>query len=182
MTAPFNLFESLIAKIDREIEHAKQGKVARIVVKVNALVEPQIVDKLYEASSAGVTIELIVRGICSVRPGIPGFSENIHVRSIVGRFLEHSRIFYFRNNGKEEFFCASADWMERNFFQRNETCFPIKQKPLKERLWADLELFLADNTNAWILQSDGNYVQIAPGENPPVSAQKIFLERLSNLA
>jgi polyphosphate kinase len=179
MTAPFNLFDSLVAKINREIEHAKSGNEARIVVKVNALVEPQIVDKLYEASSAGVRIDLIVRGICSVRPGIPGFSENIQVRSIVGRFLEHSRVYYFRNNGKEEFFCASADWMDRNFFQRNETCFPIKQKPLKERLWADLELFIADNTNAWILQSNGTYVQLAPGDDPPISAQQTFLQKFS---
>jgi polyphosphate kinase len=182
MTAPFDLFSSLISKIDREIMHAKNGKEARIVAKMNALIEPQIVDKLYEASCAGVKIDLIVRGICSVRPGIPGFSENIHVRSIVGRFLEHSRVYYFKNDKKGEFFCSSADWMDRNFFRRNETCFPIKQKPLKERLWADLELFLADNTGAWILQSDGTYVQLDPGDDPPVSAQQIFLERLSNPA
>ena len=182
MTAPFNLFDSLMKKIDREISHAKKGKEARIVAKMNALIEPQIVDKLYEASSAGVKIDLIVRGICSVRPGIPGFSENIHVRSIVGRFLEHSRVYYFRNDGKEEFFCASADWMERNFFRRNETCFPIKQKPLKERLWADLELFLADNTEAWILQSDGTYEPLVPGNDPPVTAQQKFLEQLSSSA
>ncbi len=181
-TAPFNLFDSLIEKIDREIEHAKNGKEARIVAKLNALIEPQIVDRLYKASSAGVRIDLIVRGVCSVRPGIPGFSENIHVRSIVGRFLEHSRVYYFRNDGKEEFFCASADWMERNFFRRNETCFPIKQKPLKERLWADLELFLADNTEAWVLHSDGTYEPLVPGDDPPVNAQQHFLEKLSNPA
>jgi polyphosphate kinase len=178
MTAPFNLFDSLMSKIDREISHANDGNEARVVAKINSLVEPQIVDKLYEASSAGVRIDLIVRGICSVRPGIPGFSENIHIRSIVGRFLEHSRVYYFRNNGKEEFFCSSADWMGRNFFRRNETCFPIKQKPLKERLWADLELYLADNTHAWILQSDGTYVRLTPGSDTPVSAQHEFLEQL----
>jgi len=180
MTAPFDLFDSLVQKIDREIAHARNGKKARIVAKMNALIEPQIVDKLYEASSAGVRIDLIVRGICSVRPGIPGFSENIHVRSIVGRFLEHSRVYYFKNDGKEEFFCSSADWMDRNFFRRNETCFPIKQKPLKERLWADLELFLADNTDAWILQGDGTYEPLATADNSPVSAQQKFLEQLSN--
>ncbi len=170
----------MIDKIDREITHAKSGKKARIVAKLNSLIEPQIVDKLYEASSAGVKIDLIVRGICAVRPGIPGFSENIHVRSIVGRFLEHSRVYYFKNDGKGEFFCSSADWMDRNFFRRNETCFPIKQKPLKDRLWADLELFLADNTGAWILQSDGTYERLVPGDSPPVSAQKVFLAKLSN--
>jgi len=179
MTAPFDFFDSLVSKIDREIAHARAGKKARIVAKVNALVEPQIIDKLYEASAAGVKIDLIVRGICSVRPGIPGLSENIHVRSIVGRFLEHSRVYYFRNEGKEEFYCSSADWMDRNFFHRNETCFPIKQKPLKERLWTDLELFLADNTGAWILQSDGTYERLTPGNELPVSAQQQFLERLS---
>lgn len=180
MTAPFDLFDSLVRKIDQEIAHAINGKKARIVAKMNALIEPQIVDKLYEASSAGVRIDLIVRGICSVRPGIPGFSDNIHVRSIVGRFLEHSRVYYFRNDGKEEFFCSSADWMDRNFFRRNETCFPIKQKPLKERLWADLELFLADNTDAWILQGDGTYEPLATAGDPPVSAQQNFLEQLGN--
>lgn len=180
MTAPFGLFESMISKIDREISHAGDGKEARIVAKMNSLIEPQIIDKLYEASAAGVSIDLIVRGICSVRPGVPGLSDNIRVRSIIGRFLEHSRVFYFRNDGKEEFYCASADWMDRNFFRRSETCFPIKQKPLKERLWADLELFLADNTNAWLLQGDGTYEPLVPADDPPISAQQTFLEQLSN--
>ena len=180
MTAPFGLFESLIGKIDREISHANDGKEARVVAKMNSLIEPQIIDKLYEASAAGVKIDLIVRGICSVRPGVPGFSDNIRVRSIIGRFLEHSRVYYFRNDGKEEFYCASADWMDRNFFRRSETCFPIKQKPLKERLWADLELYLADNTNAWILQGDGTYEPLVPANDPPISAQQTFLEQLSN--
>lgn len=180
ITAPFKLFDALIAKIDREIEYAKEGKETRIVAKINALIEPKIIDKLYEASCAGVRIDLIVRGICSLRPGIPGLSDNIHIRSIVGRFLEHSRVYYFRNDGKEEFYCSSADWMDRNFFRRNETCFPIKQKPLKERLWADLELFLADNTEAWILQGDGTYEPLVPDGDVSVSAQETFLERFSN--
>lgn len=177
ITAPFNLFDALVAKIDREIEFAKAGKKARVVAKVNALIEPKIIDKLYEASCAGVRVDLIVRGICSLRPGVPGLSDNIHIRSIVGRFLEHSRVYYFRNDGKEEFYCSSADWMDRNFFRRNETCFPIKQKPLKERLWADLELFLADNTHAWILQGDGTYQPLVAGDDIPVSAQESFLEQ-----
>jgi polyphosphate kinase len=179
LTAPFGLFDALVAKIDREIEFARDGQDAAIVAKINSLIEPQIIDKLYEASAAGVQIDLVVRGICGLRPGIPRLSENIRVRSIIGRFLEHSRVYYFRNGGDEEFFCSSADWMDRNFFRRNETCFPIRQKPLRSRLWNDLQLFLADNTGAWILHGDGCYEQVTPGDSPPVSAQKSFLEQLA---
>ncbi len=180
LTAPFTIFDALIAKIDREIEHARAGNEARIIAKLNALTGARMIDKLYEASSAGVKIDLIVRGICSLRPGIPGLSDNIHVRSIVGRFLEHSRVYYFRNNGKEEYYCSSADWMDRNFFRRNEACFPIRQKPLKQRLMKDLRLFLADNCQAWVLRGDGTYEKLRPaaGEKP-VSAQKAFLKMLS---
>jgi polyphosphate kinase len=179
LTAPFDLFNALIAKIDREIEFAKDGQPAVIIAKINSLIEPQIIDKLYEASSAGVQIDLIVRGICGLRPGIPGLSENIRVRSIIGRFLEHSRVYYFHNGGDAEYYCSSADWMDRNFFRRNETCFPIKQKPLKERLWNDLQLFLADNTGAWILHGDGCYEQVTPDDSEPVSSQKTFLDELA---
>lgn len=179
ITAPFELFDAMIAKIEREIEFAKAGKEARIIAKLNALIEPQIIDKLYEASTAGVKIDLIVRGICSLRPGIPGLSENIRIVSIIGRFLEHSRVYYFLNDGSEEFYCASADWMDRNFFRRNETCFPIKQKPLKERLLAELELFLADNTGAWELFADGSYERVTPNGATPVSAQQYFLDNLT---
>lgn len=180
LTAPFTIFDALIAKIDREIEHAKAGNEARIIAKLNALTGAQMIDKLYQASSAGVKIDLIVRGVCSLRPGVPGLSDNIHVRSIVGRFLEHSRVYYFRNNGKEEYYCSSADWMDRNFFRRNEACFPIRQKPLKQRLMKDLRLFLADNCQAWVLRGDGTYEKLRPaaGEKP-VSAQKAFLKMLS---
>jgi polyphosphate kinase len=179
LTAPFELFDALIEKIDREIDFAKAGKKTAIIAKLNSLIEPQIIDKLYEASCAGVQIDLIVRGICGLRPGIPGLSENIRIRSIIGRFLEHSRVYYFRNDGEDEFFCSSADWMDRNFFRRNETCFPIKQKPLKEQLWDDLQLFLADNTGAWILHGDGCYEQLTPGGDEPVSAQQTLLEKLA---
>ena len=179
MTAPFDLFDSLIAKIDREVEHVRAGGEGRIIAKVNSLIEPQFIDKLYEASSAGVQIDLIVRGICGLRPGIPGLSENIRIRSIIGRFLEHSRVYYFYNGGSEEFFCSSADWMDRNFFRRNETCFPIKQKKLKERLRKDLQLFLDDNTGAWILHGDGCYEQVTPDGNEPISAQQTFLKTLA---
>lgn len=178
LTAPFLIFDSLIVKIDREIEHAKNGKKARIIAKINSLTESQLIDKLYEASSAGVKIDLIVRGLCSLRPGIPGLSENIHVRSIIGRFLEHSRVYYFRNDGKEEYYCSSADWMDRNFFRRNETCFPIRQKPLKQRLMKDLKLFLADNCQAWKLHGDGTYHRVHADGAERISAQEILLRTL----
>ncbi|HSD69813.1 MAG TPA: polyphosphate kinase 1 [Woeseiaceae bacterium] len=179
LTAPFALFDALKGKIEREITHAESGSEARIIAKINALIEPQIIDALYRASSAGVQIDLIVRGMCSLRPGVPGLSDNIRVRSIVGRFLEHSRIYYFRNGGDEEYFCSSADWMERNFFHRTEVCFPIRQRPLKERLKADLELFLADNCQAWKLLPDGSYEKIASGDDPSISAQSAFLRQLA---
>jgi polyphosphate kinase len=179
LTSPFNLFDSVISKIRRETEHANAGREARIIVKVNSLNEPRVVDALYEASQAGVKVDLIVRGICSLRPGVPGLSENITVRSILGRFLEHSRVYYFRNDGDEEFYCASADWMERNLLRRNETCFPVRQKSLRQQLKRDLELYLADNTSAWLLHGDGSYERLTPGNEEPVSAQETFLELLA---
>jgi polyphosphate kinase len=181
LIAPFTLFPALIEKIEREIEHAAAGRKARIIAKINSLTEPQIIDKLYEASTAGVQIDLIVRGICSLRPGIPGLSENIRIRSVVGRFLEHSRVYYFRNDGNEEFLCSSADWMDRNFFRRTESCFPIRQRPLKERLLADLELFLRDNCQAWELRADGSYERLVPGNDERVSVQETFLRQLSSV-
>ena len=180
-TAPFNLFDQLILRIDREIEFAKAGKKAHIIAKINSLTEPKIIDALYEASSAGVKIDLIVRGICSLRPGIAGLSENIRVRSIIGRFLEHSRVYYFRNDGDEEYYCSSADWMDRNFFRRTETCFPIRQKPLKRKLMNELKLFLADNCQAWELRGDGSYVRLSPDGEKPVSAQQTLLRQVASL-
>jgi polyphosphate kinase len=179
MTSPFNLFDGVIAKIEREIEHARAGRSAHIIVKVNSLNEPNVVNALYDASQAGVKIDLIVRGICSLRPGVLGLSDNISVRSILGRFLEHSRVYYFLNDGDEEFYCASADWMERNLLRRNETCFPVRQKSLKEQLKRDLELYLADNTNAWLLHGDGSYERLTAGDREPVSAQETFLQLLA---
>ena len=146
---------------------------------MNALVEPQAIRALYHASQAGVKVDLIVRGLCALRPGIKGVSENIHVRSILGRFLEHSRIFYFFNNGEEQVFCSSADWMERNFFRRIEVCFPIEDRRLKHRvIQEDLLSYLADNTQAWILQSDGTYKRSIPGNYRVRSAQSALLETL----
>jgi polyphosphate kinase len=179
LSAPFFLFDALIERIEREIEHAGQGRKAHIIAKLNALTEPAVIDALYRASTAGVRIELIVRGICSLRPGVPGLSENIHVRSIVGRFLEHARVYYFFNDGKEQYFCSSADWMDRSFFRRTEICFPVRQRALKERLKADLDVFLADNCQAWTLRGDGSYEKAEPGSAQPVSAQQNLLAELA---
>ncbi|NOX70411.1 MAG: polyphosphate kinase 1 [Gammaproteobacteria bacterium] len=182
LTAPFLLFDEMIERIEREIGQARAGQEARIIAKINSLTAPGIIDALYRASASGVQIDLIVRGVCSLRPGVPGLSENIRVRSIVGRFLEHSRVFYFLNGGKQEFFCSSADWMDRNFFRRTETCFPIRQRPLKDRLKADLELYLDDNCQAWELRQDGTYEKLNPGTEPPRSAQESFLRSLATLS
>jgi polyphosphate kinase len=179
LTAPFSLFDALIQRIEREIEHAGCGRQARIVAKLNALTEPGIIDALYRASAAGVRVDLIVRGICSLRPAVPGLSENIRVRSIVGRFLEHSRVYYFHNGGDEEYFCSSADWMDRNFFRRTEVCFPIRQRALKERLKSELDLLLADNCQAWLLLGDGAYEKCEPRHGEAVSAQQTLLSELA---
>ncbi|HUI62033.1 MAG TPA: RNA degradosome polyphosphate kinase, partial [Steroidobacteraceae bacterium] len=141
----------MLAKLERESQHARAGKPARVIAKMNALVDPQAIEALYRASGAGVKIDLIIRGICALRPGLPGVSENITVRSIVGRFLEHSRVFYFENGGDPELYCASADWMERNFFRRVEVAFPIKRRSHRERILRDLDIYLSDNTQAWTL-------------------------------
>jgi polyphosphate kinase len=179
LASPFSLFDALIDKISRETEYAAAGEDARIIAKVNSLNEPQLIDALYAASQAGVKVDLLVRGICSLRPGIKGLSDNIHVRSIVGRFLEHSRVYYFLNGGDEEFYCSSADWMERNMFRRNESCFEIRQKAMKEKIRRHLELFLADNCQAWVLNGDGSYERQSPGKSERISAQDMFLENLT---
>jgi polyphosphate kinase len=136
---------------------------------------------LYKASQSGVRIDLVVRGMCCLRPGIAGVSHNIQVRSIIGRFLEHTRVFYFLNGGEEQMFLSSADWMERNLDKRVETCFPVEGKKLILRVKKELEGYLTDNTHAWILQPDGRYVRSTPtGNQNPRSAQATLLERLSN--
>lgn len=180
LASPFSLFDALLAKIQRETANAKDGKPARVIAKVNSLNEPQLIDALYEASQAGVQVDLILRGICSLRPGVKGLSENIHVRSVVGRFLEHSRVYYFLNDGKEEFYCSSADLMYRNMFRRNESCFEIRQKRMKDQIRRDLELFLADNCQAWELKGDGSYKRLSPGKGDRVCAQESFLENLAS--
>jgi polyphosphate kinase len=180
LQSPFTLHDALLERIRREIATAKEGKPARIIAKLNALIEPLMIQALYQASIADVKIDLIVRGICALRPGMPGISENITVRSIVGRFLEHSRVYYFHNEGQSEVFCSSADWMERNFFRRIEACFPILEPELKQRIIDDLELYLTDNTQAWQLQSDGEYRRIVDSTAPRITAQQELLTRLTD--
>ncbi len=174
--SPFGMHDMIIAKLAREAEHARSGRPARVLAKMNAIVDPQAVEALYRASAAGVQIDLIVRGVCALRPGIPGVSDNIRVRSIVGRFLEHSRVFYFENGGEPEMYCASADWMERNFFRRVEVAFPIQRETHRARILRDLDFCLRDNTQAWILQPNGLYERTVPavGERA-VSAQAELL-------
>ncbi|WP_448760958.1 polyphosphate kinase 1 [Acinetobacter tandoii] len=176
--APFTLHAQLINFIDDEIANAKAGKPAQIIVKVNALTEVQLINKLYEASQAGVQIDLIIRSICCLRPGLPGLSENIRVRSIVGRFLEHTRVYYFSNNGNPHIYCSSADWMDRNLFNRVEACFPIEDPALKKRIYQQgLLNYLKDNQQAWLLKGDGSWIraQVAEGEEPH-NAQRTLLE------
>ena len=169
--SPFGMHHMVLGKIAREIDHARAGRPARIIAKMNALVEPEAIEALYRASCAGVRVDLIVRGVCALRPGIPGVSENITVRSVVGRFLEHSRVFYYENAGNPELFCASADWMERNFFRRVEVAFPIRIKAQQERIERDLRLTLSDNCQAWELRPDGTYQRIARGEASVINSQ-----------
>jgi polyphosphate kinase len=179
LQSPFTLYSGLIEKIEREIDFAKKGKPARIVIKVNALVEEQSIQALYRASQAGVEVKLIVRGICCLRPGIPGVSENIEVRSIIGRFLEHERIYAFLNGGSQEIYGSSADMMNRNMFRRVEVFFPIGSKKLQNRILRDLELYLSDNTHAWVLQPDGHYRRAErTDDQEPVQAQAQLLNEL----
>jgi polyphosphate kinase len=178
--SPFTLHRGLMEKIEREIANAKAGKPARIIAKMNALNEEGVVEVLYRASQAGVEIDLIVRGACSLRPGIAGVSENIRVRSIVGRFLEHSRVYWFQNDDAPEIYCASADWMERNLLRRIETCFPIRDAHLARRVFDEaLANYLADNTQAWRLEADGSYTRLSPGADAPYSAQQELLVKLT---
>ena len=161
--------------VDREATLANAGKRGRIIAKMNSLVDADLIQHLYDASQAGVDIDLIVRGICCLRPGIPGISDRIKVMSIVGRFLEHSRIFYFGNDGNEEIYFGSADWMPRNFDRRVEVVAPIEKRHLHARVCSLLETCLADNRQAWDLHRDGSYVQRKPGRDPVVSTHERLL-------
>ena len=181
LESPFTLHAGVLKRIEREAKHARAGRQARIVARMNALNEPQVIRALYAASQAGVSIDLIVRGACTLRPGVAGVSDNIRVRSIVGRFLEHGRAYWFGNDGAPELFCASADWLERNLLRRVEVAFPILDPALAARVKAEaLDNYLADNVDAWLLQADGSYRRVAPaGGESPHSAQAALLQAIA---
>lgn len=179
LQSPFTLHAALLRKIEREAELARAGRPARIIAKLNALVEPQVIQALYQASIDGVEIDLIVRGMCSLRPEVPGVSERIRVRSVVGRFLEHTRVYYFGNDGDPEVYLSSADWMERNFFRRVEVAFPVLDPELKARVLRDLDYYLRDDSQTWMLGSDGQYRRLTPQNGPGFSAQQTLLAELA---
>jgi polyphosphate kinase len=181
MVAPLTLAESFIRMIHRETEHAVAGQPAHIIAKMNSLLEPSVIEALYAASQAGVQVDLIVRGMCSLRPGVKGLSENIRVRSIIGRFLEHSRIFYFANGGNEELYCGSADWMPRNLFERCEVVFPIRDPQIGNRIRNEiLAAYLSDTVKARLQDGNGVYHRVretqAGRELPAFSSQEFFMK------
>jgi polyphosphate kinase len=181
LSGPFTLHKGLIQRIEREAQNASSGREGKIIAKMNGLEEPEIIRALYQASQAGVKIDLVVRGICCLRPGIKGVSENIRVRSVLGRFLEHSRVFCFHNDGQEEVFCASADWMSRNLLRRVETCFPVLNDRLRREVMTDaLRTYLTHHASTWQMQPDGSYKRVS-GRAPMKNAQHTLLEKLSRL-
>jgi polyphosphate kinase len=178
--APFTLQANIVAAINNEAKAARAGRRGQIVAKMNALLEPQTIEALYKASQAGVKIDLIVRGVCALRPGVPGLSDNIRVRSILGRFLEHSRIFWFHAGGKDDLYMSSADWMDRNFFRRVEICVPILDPRLKRQMIAEaLRPYLRDNLQSWEMNADGVYRRRTAVRGRPYSAQQTLLAELA---
>jgi polyphosphate kinase len=174
--APVAMHERIVELIDREREHALAGRASGIVAKMNALVDADVIEALYRASQAGVPIRLLVRGICCLRPGVPGVSETIEVRALLDRFLEHARVMRFANGGAEEFYFASADWMPRNFHRRVEILCPVEDPQLRGRIREILDIQLADNSKAWILRADGAYDRVKePG--PALRSQQKFIEQ-----
>ena len=181
LCSPFTLYEGLLEKIRFEAKNAREGKKARIIAKMNSLVDPGIIRALYKASCDGVEIDLIIRGVCCLRPGVVGVSDRIRVRSVVGRFLEHTRVSYFENGGTPVVFCSSADWMPRNLHKRVEACFPIENPELRDRVIADgLLSYLNDNTQTWHLREDGSYDRPTAEAEPAYSAQSDLLRRLGD--
>jgi polyphosphate kinase len=177
LVAPVNLRDRMMELILREADHCRNGGTGRIVAKMNSLTDPQIIMALYEASAAGVQIDLVIRGMCCLRPGLPTVSENIRVMSIIGRFLEHARIFYFRNNGQEEVFIGSADWMSRNLDRRVEAVVPIDDPDIAKDLQEILGVMLADNRQGWDLQTNGHYVQRQPtSDSIAKGSQQMLME------
>jgi polyphosphate kinase len=173
------MFDQIVKHIQAEAKAAKLGKPARIVAKVNALLEPAVINELYKASQAGVKIDLIVRGVCALKPKVKGLSENIRVRSIVGQFLEHHRIFYFYANGKENVYLSSADWMDRNLFRRIEVAFPILEPELKQKVIHEGLNELLKDISSWNMNSDGLYKQLASASNNKLSGQQNLLLKYS---
>ena len=182
LQSPFTLHGGVLKHIEQEIAHAKAGRKASVIAKMNQLIEKDVIKALYRASQAGVRVQLIVRGICSLRPGVPGVSENISVRSVVGRFLEHARVFLFENNGDRRVYLSSADWMGRNFFSRVETCFPIDNPKIRRAvIERGLQPYLRDNNNAWLLQEDGSYKRTVRGDDEKrICAQELLIEELTS--
>ena len=181
--SPFTLHKRVVAAVRNEVRLAKEGKPARIMGKMNALLEPELIEELYAASQAGVQIDLIVRGVCALRPGVAGLSENIRVRSVVGRFLEHTRICYFQNEGAEDVYLSSADWMDRNFFRRIELGFPVLDPTLKQRVVNEgLRAYLDDASQVWTMTSDGAYEAPAPRRGKQRVVQEELLRSLVHAA
>jgi polyphosphate kinase len=175
--SPFTLHSQILAAIRLEAEHARAGKEAGIIAKMNALLEPEIISALYEASMAGVQVDLVIRGVCALRPGIPGLSDNIRVRSVIGRFLEHHRAFYFKST--ESVLLSSADWMDRNFFRRIELGFPVLDATLKKRVISEgLQAYLDDASQAWSMTSEGAYEAPAPRRGKQRVVQEELLRSL----
>lgn len=180
LQAPFTLAAHVLAAIDREARIARSGRRAYIAAKVNALLEPQVIQALYRASQAGVRIDLIVRGVCALRPGVPGLSETIRVRSVIGRFLEHSRIYHFHADGQDEVWLASADWMGRNLHRRVEVAFPVRDRKLKARVLSEgIAVHLRDNASAWVMDGEGRYTRRRPRNGRAIVSQQSLLERLA---
>jgi polyphosphate kinase len=175
LVAPANLRERMLELIAREAQHARAGRGGRIIAKMNALVDAEIIAALYDASSAGAEIDLIIRGICCLRPGMEGVSERIRVRSIIGRFLEHSRVVMFGNAGHPEYYIGSADWMPRNLDRRVEVMAPIEDPSLHRRIRGVLETCLRDNRQSWVLQADGTYERQYPGQEPERATQPTLM-------
>jgi polyphosphate kinase len=182
VVAPAGLRSWVVERIRREADHARAGRPARILAKMNALLDPDVIHALYEASNAGVPIHLVIRGICCLRPGLAGASENIRVLSVVGRFLEHSRVWCFLNAGEEEAYIGSADWMPRNFDRRIEVVAPVEDPQHRETLRQLVELMLDDNRQAWDLLPDGSYRQRQPGSGPDRGTHRMLMERYRELS